>query len=154
MATLGRLSPNVALDTLNQEAADYVQKWRGRLQQIASLQSLEAEQDEATATAASNEWEQKAATLIPRRLYRGPGSAIGSQSSLTVAERTAWFKLNRGRPGAHTLPSLAEYWADGRRTAAEILDLVELETGRRDAELVVGWFELLHRLGLVSYEST
>jgi aminopeptidase YwaD len=154
LATLGRLSSAVSLDDLYQEAADFSRQRRDRLQQIAATRRQEwgAAGHEHPTAAEPNQWEQKAATRIPRRLYRGPGSAIGSQSSLTAAERTAWFNLNRGRPGAFTLPSLAEYWADGRRTTAEILDLVELETGLRDAELVVSWFELLHRLGLVNFE--
>jgi hypothetical protein len=155
LSTLGRLSPDVELDPLYQEAADFEQQRRNRLQQIAAtrLQTGGATEAERVTAAEPNEWEQKAATLIPRRLYRGPGSTIGGMSSLSPAERTAWFNRTRNRPGSHTLPSLAEYWADGRRTAAEILDLVELETGLRDAELIIGWFELLHRLGLVSYES-
>jgi hypothetical protein len=46
---------------------------------------------------------------------------------------------------------MAEYWADGRRTALEITDLVEMESGIRDPELVVKCFELFHKLGLVDF---
>jgi hypothetical protein len=53
--------------------------------------------------------------------------------------------------GRFTIPALAEYWADGRRTALEIVDLVEMETDVRDAELIVSWFVLLQRLGLVEF---
>ena len=41
------------------------------------------------------------------------------------------------------------YWADGKRTLAEILDLTELETDLRDAEGLVAYFKLLARLELV-----
>jgi hypothetical protein len=61
--------------------------------------------------------------------------------------------LTHGRKGAYTLPVLAEYWADGRRTVGEIVHLIEMETGIRDLELVAGQFELLHKLGLITYVS-
>ena len=96
-----------------------------------------------------DEWEEKASTIMPKRLYRGPGMAIGRLSELTPAEQDAWQGLLANRPAAHLIPVLAEYWADGRRSALAITDLIELEIGIRDAELVVGTFELLARLGLV-----
>ena len=45
--------------------------------------------------------------------------------------------------GGHTILALAEYWTDGRRTALDIVEQIELETGFRDAELIVRQFELL-----------
>jgi hypothetical protein len=45
---------------------------------------------------------------------------------------------------------MAEYWADGKRTALEIVGLVEMESGIRDPELIVRRFELLHKLGLIA----
>ena len=65
-------------------------------------------------------------------------------------ERHAWYELNQRRKGSrHTILALAEYWADGRRTAKEIIDLIELETGVRDAELIIGLYELLNKLELM-----
>ena len=97
-----------------------------------------------------DEWEQKAATFIPRRLFRGPPVLRGRMYVLSQAEQTAWYKLITSRSnGGFTLPVLADYWADGRRTALEIVDLVEMESSIRDAELVVKQFELLHKVGLV-----
>ncbi len=49
--------------------------------------------------------------------------------------------------------TLAEYWADGHRTALEIADLVELETSVRDVELIVRRFELLAKLNLIDLAS-
>jgi hypothetical protein len=69
---------------------------------------------------------------------------------LDEAEREAWQTFSSQRPAARTLPSLAEYWADGQRTALEIADLIEMETGIRDVALVVRYFELLGKLGLVT----
>ena len=98
----------------------------------------------------SDEWETKAAQLTPQRHYRGPGISIGSFAKLTQAERDEWNNFSNGRPAAWTIPSLAEYWANGRRTALQIADLIEMETGIRDVEMVVRYFELLQKLGLVA----
>ena len=48
---------------------------------------------------------------------------------------------------------LAEYWADGKRTALEIIDLIELENGLRDAEVIVRTYEVLAKLGLMEMKS-
>ena len=88
--------------------------------------------------------------MTPRRLYRGPVSLRAAMSELSLEERVAVRKLVQSRKaGGRTLPTLAGYWADGRRSALEIVDLVEMEFGIRDAELVVKYFELLHKAGLV-----
>jgi hypothetical protein len=86
---------------------------------------------------------------MPQRNYRGPGISIGSFAKLSQAERDEWNTFSSGRAAAWTLPPLAEYWADGRRTALQIADLIEMETGIRDVELVVRYFELLQKLGLL-----
>jgi aminopeptidase YwaD len=100
-----------------------------------------------------DQWERLAAEMIPQRHYRGPGMAIGKTAELSSEDRAAWQELlEKRKSGAHTIPVLAEYWADGRRTALEIVELIEMETGIRDAELVVNYFDLLQKLGLVSYE--
>ncbi len=97
-----------------------------------------------------DEWEKKAATMIPCRLYRGPAALRRILHQLLPEEQAAWLNLIQSRQaGGHTLPVLAGYWADGRRSALEIVDLVEMESGIRDAELIVRYFELLHQLDLV-----
>jgi hypothetical protein len=109
---------------------------------------------ESQPTADLNTWEEQAAARVPRRLYRGPVQrALGNgPRRLTPDERGAWVRLVTSRAaGGWTLPTLAEYWADGRRTMLEIVDLVELETGIRDPELIVRRFELLDRLGWIEW---
>ncbi len=69
---------------------------------------------------------------------------------MTAAEKEALYQFRKGRKGACTVQTLAEYWADGRRTILEIIDQIEMEIGIRDAELVVREFEPLERLELVS----
>jgi aminopeptidase-like protein len=100
-------------------------------------------------------WEQKAADMVPNRLHRGPADAFGHMQGLTPAERQAWQQLLGSRPdGARTMVVLAEYWADNRRTALEIIDLIELEMGVRDAELIVRRFEMLAQMGLLKNYSS
>lgn len=97
-----------------------------------------------------DEWEQKAAAMRPGRLYCGPASLRSALHKLPPEMRDAWRKsVETRRAGGHTLPTLAEYWADGRRTALEIVDRVEMESGIRDAELIVRYFEILYQLGWV-----
>ena len=98
----------------------------------------------------ADEWEEKAAAMTPRRLYRGPVSFGALSYKLSPEARAAWRKLVESRrTGGRTSPTLAEYWANGRRSGKEIVDLVEMETGIRDAELIVRRFELLHQLGVL-----
>jgi hypothetical protein len=148
LSTLGRLWEDIdpLLIDLTSEITLFLQAQleRGR-------QAIEAcPSPQATAEKEVNEWESKAAAFVPRRLYRGPSSFGQCLVELPPAEQLAWFKLLETRTaGAYTLPVLAEYWADGQRSALEIVDLIELEAGLRDAELVVQRFEYLAKLNLV-----
>ena len=85
-----------------------------------------------------------------------PGGGIvafvdGQPHVAKVEERLEWHEFIAGRPGADAIPVLAEYWADGHRSILEIIDLIDLEIDVRDAELIVRHFELLQKLGLVTY---
>jgi hypothetical protein len=69
---------------------------------------------------------------------------------LPAEEQASWFHLLKSRGMmAYSINTLAEYWADGQRTGLEIIDLVEMESGIRDPELIVTFFETLERVGLV-----
>ncbi|KON31208.1 hypothetical protein AC482_01510 [miscellaneous Crenarchaeota group-15 archaeon DG-45] len=102
--------------------------------------------------------EREAAGVIPRRLHRGPVS-IGSYthrpwvSGLPPEDRDALWKLGKEHRESGALGTPAQYWADGVRSLLEIADLVELETGRRDLEYLVGYFGLLRKMGLVEFVS-
>lgn len=138
-------------DMFYYDAARFANQEQGRARRLAEEQ-LEITEEEAAmdTTEPQGEWEEKAAEMKPHRLYRGPVSWIGGMDTLTPEDRSAWYELMHSRGvGGHTIPVLAEYWADGRRTALEIVDLVEMETGVRDAELIVHYFELLQMQGLV-----
>ena len=97
-----------------------------------------------------NEWDRQAATLVPERKFPGPVSTGGHMFKLSTEQREkwrAWLKQHRAEYGATT--TQADYWVDGRRTVADIVDLVECETGVRCAEVLVEHFRLLQQLGLM-----
>lgn len=138
-------------DMLYYDAARFANQEQGRARRLAEQQLGESEGGATEEVVEEGEeWEQKAAEMRPHRLYRGPVSWVGSLATLPSEERKAWHELMHSRKvGGYTISVLAEYWADGRRTGLEIVDLVEMETGRRDAELIVRRFELLQMMGLV-----
>ncbi len=95
------------------------------------------------------------ARLVPLRRYRGPVNLRPHLRRLPADERAAAQMMLRRHGKFTDLPAdVALYWADGRRTLAEILDLVELETGVRDAEGLVEYFKLLARLELIELPIT
>jgi aminopeptidase YwaD len=97
--------------------------------------------------------EQRAAGLVPVRQVRGPIPLGQHLGRLDVADRECWRACLQARAGGthHTLTVLALYWADGTRSVLDIANLVELETGERDVELLLLYFELLGKLGLVAF---
>lgn len=97
-----------------------------------------------------SEEEQRAAALVPLRRVRGPISLRDHLHRLERQEREAWHSLLKARKGhtPDTLTSLALYWANGSRSVLEIVELVELETGVRDVELLLAYFRILQKLGL------
>lgn len=99
------------------------------------------------------EQERQAAGRIPIRQVRGPIPVINHIRRLDEGEREQWRAMVRAREGipANTLVELALYWADGARSVLDIVDLVELEMGYRDVELLLAHFEMLGKLGLVSF---
>ncbi|MFQ5885992.1 MAG: DUF4910 domain-containing protein [Anaerolineae bacterium] len=97
-----------------------------------------------------NEWEEKARQLVPRRLYKGPIRVTPHLRRLGSEERERWWRLEHRYGNAlwYLLP-LTLYWADGERTLGEIVDLVEMETGKREAELLVTYCRTLSDLDLL-----
>jgi len=98
--------------------------------------------------------EQEAADLVPVRRVRGPVPLSDHLWKLDPADRDVCQAMLAARKdmSAHTTTTQALYWADGKRSALEISDLVELESGIRDVELVVGYFRLLAKLGFVALQ--
>jgi Domain of unknown function (DUF4910) len=97
--------------------------------------------------------EQEAATLIPVRQALGPIPLENHLGRLDEQTREGWRQLLKARQGMDygTLTTLALYWADGARSVLEIADLVELESGKRDLELLLAHFRLLEQLGFARF---
>jgi len=96
-------------------------------------------------------WDKQAATLVPGRLFPGPVSPDAYLHLLTPAEREetySWQKEHRAV--YHSMATVANYWVDGKRTVAQIADLVELETGKRNVQVLVRHYRLLARLEQMS----
>ncbi|MBN1137356.1 MAG: DUF4910 domain-containing protein [Anaerolineae bacterium] len=96
--------------------------------------------------------ERQAAERVPVRLVRGPVPLGNHMRRLETKDREQWRQLLKAREGGmhYTVTGLALYWADGKRSVLEIADLVELEAGERDVELLLTYFELLAKLGFVA----
>jgi aminopeptidase YwaD len=127
--------------------------WEGAhkvLQEQAEHLGLEAP---PTLAPQPDEWEQQAEKMVPARVYRGPVTPFFYMHRLSQADREeayAWLKEHQR--AYHAASVLANYWVDGRRTVTDIADLVEMETGQRNVELLVRHFELLGRLGLMTLQ--
>ncbi len=142
LRSLRRLA-DIELKGFESELSSFTQR---ELKNVPGLRNEEVKPTE-------NEWEEEARRLVPRRLYKGPIRVPPYLRRLTSEERERWWRLEHrhGRALWYLLP-LTLYWADGKRTLREIVDLVEMETGERAAELLVTYcrtlcdLELLHLL--------
>lgn len=89
---------------------------------------------------------------VPRRLVPGP---IWARTLLRYypQELTQRFrdleKTHQELP--RILPTLALYWADGKRTVAEIVNQVHLETEIHAPKYITGYFEILAELGMIDW---
>ncbi len=80
----------------------------------------------------------------PRRLVRGPAQPEEQMACRDTATRDRWWDFQqRVQKTASAVPLLAEYWADGRRSVAEIAARIRWETGVEATALVAeysaGW---------------
>jgi hypothetical protein len=95
--------------------------------------------------------EGKAQNLIPHRTLRGPFPINARLPRLSPEEREEAYRLLKEH-GYSPVPLLAMYWTNGERTLLEIADLVELESGQRKMEVLVSYYELLEKLGLIKLQ--
>ncbi|MGQ9598009.1 MAG: DUF4910 domain-containing protein [Anaerolineae bacterium] len=153
LRTLERLAPVGCLVTeLQKEAKRVAEQELARVKDAADLYAasskLEALPFPDLQVVA--EKEQQAAALVPIRRVRGPIYLRDHIHRLEPSEREAWRSLLKARKRQiyDTLMPLALYWADGSRSVSEIAELVELETGIRDGELLLAYFRILQKLGL------
>lgn len=100
-------------------------------------------------------WTARARGVIPVRSYRGPVMDLASPYPpfpLPPADAQTWQQLHATIPGWRLLRLLAEFWADGRRSLAEIAQLIELETGQAVGPALETYFHLLEIPGLIRLE--
>ncbi len=120
-----------------------LQRAEAALAELFGLGALPAAPERAL-----DEWEERAAAMVPRRLLRGPFPAH-RRHYLRPEDQAAWRAITKEmRHGSAAV--LAAYWTDGRRTLLEIADLVEKEAGWRDVAKLVQHYELLSKMGLVA----
>lgn len=90
------------------------------------------------------------ARMVPVRRYRGPINLRPRLYRMTADQREAAWAIMREHGDFMDLAAdVALYWADGRRTLGEILDLVELELGVRDPAGLASYFKLIAQLDLI-----
>jgi aminopeptidase YwaD len=156
LATLERLAPIdgtvAALQAEAQGAARHEMAWaRACIEEHVVALGLEALPE--LPPRELSEQEREASALIPLRQVKGPIPLGSHLRRLDADVREAWRQLLEARPGRMhaTLTLLALFWADGQRSVLEIADLVELETGQYDVELLLSYFRLLEKLAFVAF---
>ena len=96
-------------------------------------------------------WRSRARLVVPERRYRGPLAFRSLLDGESTADRDLLWKMQRENGRAWwTARALAEYWADGNRTVAQIADRVEQETGASYGPQILTYFELLAAKGAVT----
>jgi hypothetical protein len=156
LASLKRLSPGLAVDRWQEEVAEFAEKESAKAEEAIKVCIRRPDWAELPETSERelDEWEEKAARMVPRRPYRGPVPLRHYLHQLSDEERERLWRMRKERKRRfYTLPTLAMYWADGKRNLLEIADLIELETGQRDVELLVEYFQMLGQLNLVELEA-
>ena len=157
LESLHRLSPDLPLEThtdeMNRFARDELARTLAAIREHAA--GLGIDELPALPAPEPDETETRAAQMVPRRLYRGPiDMAVRARRRLLSPEdQERLYQLGKERKDAiRLIPVLALYRADGRRTLADIIDLVELETGQRETALLVEYFEVLEKMGLIELQ--
>ncbi|MEA3337852.1 MAG: DUF4910 domain-containing protein [Chloroflexota bacterium] len=150
--TILRLWPAGA--ELIQEQVDFLQESAGdglaRATEVIERQLRVLGGSELPDVVEEQPWRAEACQLVPERLYRGPISFFDLMAKLSEEERDAFWQETMGAGRASwTARTLAEYWADGQLTVAEIADRVQLETGVASGERVLAYFQALAERGVV-----
>lgn len=160
LGTLLRLWPGAAplVAELSQWIDEAAQRELGRAKSVFRSQTEAlggTELPDPPPDALESAWLPLASQLTPRRLYRGPIGFRSLLDDMDLAEQDALWELGHqiGRDW-HTIHSLAEYWADGQRTVAEIADRVRLETGKSHGAAILAFFQALAKHGLVEWRET
>jgi hypothetical protein len=133
--SLHRLSPSLDVTHWQHAVADFA------MRETSALSAIPEPKTDFT------EWEERASRLTPLRAFKGPVALRGHVGALTLEKRLSYQDIiNKSHSN---LATLAVYWADGKRSLLEIANLVDMESGQRDVEYLVKYFEFLSEVGLV-----
>jgi hypothetical protein len=149
LGTLLRLDPRLG---------EAVAAWRAEVAEIAAREAAWAEEilgadKPVEAPAADEPWRAEAEKLVPRRLFPGPVDLGMVLQTKPKELRVAYWQIEDSADHpVHDETALLQYWADGRRTVAEVADLVGLETGKPTGGLALRFFKLLAETGLLDIE--
>ena len=95
---------------------------------------------------------RRASSAVPVRRVAAPlhyqRHLLPGYESMPRSTRERWRALEAGVPDSLLLAELAWYACDGRRSLADVVELVELETGRSEPDYLEQFFELTSELGL------
>ncbi len=124
---------------------------QGRLAQQLAAHGIQPEAPPLEA------WQEQARQRVPVRHYWGPlMDFVPSQPNwqLSAEDLATWRELAQDVPHWRVLRAQAEYWVDGRRSLAEIAHLLELETGQAVGPSLERYFDILARVGLLSWQDS
>jgi len=154
LRTLRRLAPvGCPVAHLQAEAERWAQREMAWAKDAIDLHVAALGLENVAQTEGARRTPEEAANLIPRRLVRGPIPLERYLRRLPAEDRREWRRLMKSRRDMayYTLTTLALYWADGQRSILEIADLVEMEIGLREVEVLLTYFRLLEKLGLCAW---
>jgi hypothetical protein len=93
----------------------------------------------------------KYANLVVKRLVPGPVDMHAVFMQMDRRVRARYAKRIAKESRAYMMQTLALYWADGRRSIAEICRLVGVELGYTNPGFIKFYFDLLKETGIVKY---
>ncbi len=135
------------LDLYKGQVDSLLEAEKQRAQLLLEAGCVEEKQDEKC----SCDEPKEIPDLVPERLHPGPPSLRRLLSSASPERQKQWQDIQKKHPGRQAGYTLAVYWADGKRTLAEIRDLVEWESGVDLGNTVEALFSTLEELGVVRY---
>jgi aminopeptidase-like protein len=98
----------------------------------------------------AQKWEEIANKTIIKRLYKGPIRETSILSRLRREQIEEFYKFKKENEEIYDLLiTISLYWVNGKRKLSEIADLVELESGLRNTEFLVKYFDILYKCKLV-----
>jgi len=151
LSSLSRLcGDSLVLDEAKKSASESVERIAAfhaakSLAELACLAGLERAADLPPALVPEGDSEDKAESIVPQRVYKGPFAGRGHiRTSEDEADLEAFSKKHKG---AIRYSIYVQYWTDGVRNLREIADLVEGETGGRNMEFMLDYVELGKKQG-------